>query len=275
MAADDPKDQTMDDAWNIYEASMAEVEAELQTRIEQEARKKKRISGKVRDQFFYDNPEDLPFMKEIPSSSKDKQSYIPMDTEPTEDTSRGRRRPPSKIKTNGGSENTSQKKTKQTPQEPQPMIVNKEGEQQKRTKNKQPTSAAEKKKRKQEEKEVSKTQELLDRIQKRSEKNEAKLLKEQQKAEAKKEKEAKKAEAEAARASRSMTHGVEKIENQSRSFWGRQTITVLKQQAELRGHRFTDQETKGVEKRVNGAITKFKRFKKEDYLDTLLKILKI
>ena len=70
-------------------------------------------------------------------------------------------------------------------------------------------------------------------------------------------------------------HGVELIENKNKSFWYKQTITVLKQQAELRGHRFTDQETKGGEKRINGVITKFKRFKKEDYLDTLLNILKI
>ena len=52
-------------------------------------------------------------------------------------------------------------------------------------------------------------------------------------------------------------------------------MSVLKQQAELRGHRFTDQETKGGERRINGVITKFKRFKKEDYLNVLFKILKI
>ena len=40
-------------------------------------------------------------------------------------------------------------------------------------------------------------------------------------------------------------HGVGLIENKSMSFWKSQNITILKQQAELRGHRFTDLETKG------------------------------
>ena len=53
------------------------------------------------------------------------------------------------------------------------------------------------------------------------------------------------------------------------SFWKSQNITILKQQAELRGHRFTDLETKG-----GGPKSKFKKSKREDYLETLLKLLK-
>ena len=44
---------------------------------------------------------------------------------------------------------------------------------------------------------------------------------------------------------------------------GKQNITIIKQQAELRGHRFNDLETKGGNTRVQGILTKFKKFKKE------------
>ena len=169
--------------------------------------------------------------------------------------------PRTKDKFKDGSENTIQKRNRKTPQEPEPMVVNKEGDQQKRTK-KEPASASEKKR---------KTKEELLKIQaeereaKKDEKLEAKLVKEVKKSRAKgvEPKNVK------------IIHGVELIENKNKSFWYKQTITVLKQQAELRGHRFTDQETKGGERRINGVITTFKRFQKEDYLDTLLNILKI
>ena len=105
-------------------------------------------------------------------------------------------------------------------------------------------------------------------------KEKTKKEKEEAKAEAKKEKEAKKAEAEAVKQA-SREHGVEKIENTSRSFWAKQTITILKHQAELRGHRFTDVETKGGNKIIKGASTKVKGFRKADYLDILLKLMKI
>ena len=55
--------------------------------------------------------------------------------------------PRAKDKFKDGSENTIQKRSRKTPQEPEPMVVNKEGDQQKRTK-KEPASASEKKKRK-------------------------------------------------------------------------------------------------------------------------------
>ena len=43
------------------------------------------------------------------------------------------------------------------------------------------------------------------------------------------------------------------IENTNPSFWKKQNIGVIKTQAELRGRRFTDLETKGEE---NGVIGK-------------------
>ena len=62
---------------------------------------------------------------------------------------------------------------------------------------------------------------------------------------------------------------MELIENNNKSFWKKQNLTVIKSQAELRGHRFTDLETKG-----GGVKSKFKKFKKNDYLEVLFKILK-
>ena len=69
-------------------------------------------------------------------------------------------------------------------------------------------------------------------------------------------------------------HSIEKIENNKRSFWKGQTISVIKEQAEIRGHRFDDLETKG-EKKVHGVLHKAKKFKKDDYLEILYKLLKI
>ena len=75
---------------------------------------------------------------------------------------------------------------------------------------------------------------------------------------------------EAASSSTRKEHGVGLIENRNPSYWKKQNITVIKSQAELRGHRFTDLETKG-----GGVKSKFKQIKKNDYLDVLFKILKI
>ena len=85
-------------------------------------------------------------------------------------------------------------------------------------------------------------------------------------------KEEKAAEKEAAKARRE--HGVEKIEGKDKDWWKKQTMAFIKLQAELRGHRFTDVETKG-ETTVKGVKTKFKAFKKPDYLKVLLNILKL
>ena len=65
-------------------------------------------------------------------------------------------------------------------------------------------------------------------------------------------------------------HGVELIENTTRSFWKKQNIGIIKVQAELRGRRFTDLETKGEE---NGVIGN--KFKKKEYLEALFEVLKI
>ena len=69
-------------------------------------------------------------------------------------------------------------------------------------------------------------------------------------------------------------HGVEKIEGKDKDWWRKRTLAFIKLQAELRGHRFTDIETKG-ETTVKGVKTKFKAFKKPDYLKVLLNILKL
>ena len=69
--------------------------------------------------------------------------------------------------------------------------------------------------------------------------------------------------------------GVEIINNNSKSFWQGQGISILKLQCELRGKRFTDAETKGTSKYVKGIFTKVKPMRKKDYLDVLLKMLKI
>ena len=89
--------------------------------------------------------------------------------------------------------------------------------------------------------------------------------------------EAKKAarEVKAAKAEARKEPGVDKIEGKSKSWWSGQNITNLKLQAELRGHRFNDLETKGKTSTVQGVKTKIKKFKKPDYLKVLLNILKL
>ena len=84
---------------------------------------------------------------------------------------------------------------------------------------------------------------------------------------------AKKAALEAFKARRE--HGVEKIDGQPKTWWERQTVAIIKQEAELRGHRFTDLETKGGQSTVLGVKTKMNKFKKDDYLRVLFKMLKL
>ena len=83
----------------------------------------------------------------------------------------------------------------------------------------------------------------------------------------------KKAALEALKARRE--HGVEKIDGQPKTWWERQTVAIIKQEAELRGHRFTDLETKGGQSTVLGVKTKMNKFKKDDYLRVLFKMLKL
>ena len=73
-------------------------------------------------------------------------------------------------------------------------------------------------------------------------------------------------EAKAAKAEARKEHGVDKIEGKDKKWWGKQNITIIKQQAELRGHRFNDLETKRGTSTINGVKTKFKKLKKENYL---------
>ena len=69
--------------------------------------------------------------------------------------------------------------------------------------------------------------------------------------------------------------GVEIINNNSKSFWQGQGISILKLQCELRGKRFTDAETKGTTRSVNGKKIKVKRMMKLDHLNALLNLLNI
>jgi hypothetical protein len=255
-------DMTVDDE---TDKEMHNVDVEAERRKEQEKKKKKK-AAEIVSRHLGEDVRDLPYLQEVSSSSTSKPSYIPMATDlPAEDTSRGRGRPPTKVKTNDGGENTTQKRTRKTPQEPKPMIVNSEGDQQKRAKKESASSSEKKKRRTKEEKHLLKIQAAEEREAKRDEKLENKVVKEVKKSKAKG----------VEPKSGTVIHGVDLIENKNKSFWKQQNITVLKQQAESRGHRFTDEETKGGNRRVNGVMTKFKKFKKEDYLDTLLKILKI
>ena len=69
--------------------------------------------------------------------------------------------------------------------------------------------------------------------------------------------------------------GIELINNMDKSFWEKQNSMTIKFQCELRGKRFSDAETKGSSRYVNGKFTKVKPMRKKDYLDVLLKMLKI
>ena len=69
--------------------------------------------------------------------------------------------------------------------------------------------------------------------------------------------------------------GIEKIEGKSRAWWSRQNITTIKTQAELRGHRFMDLDTKGGKVKKDGTFVKQKRFSKQVYLEVLYKLLNI
>ncbi len=70
-------------------------------------------------------------------------------------------------------------------------------------------------------------------------------------------------------------HGVKIDENKNKSYWKGKPIQYIKEQAQLRGHRFTNLEMKGGTKAVKGKIEKVKKFGKQDYLEVLFKILKI
>ena len=70
-------------------------------------------------------------------------------------------------------------------------------------------------------------------------------------------------------------HGLDKIEGKSRAWWKRQNVTTIKAQAELRGHRFTERETKGGVTIRGGKSIKQPRMLKDDYLAVLYRLLGI
>ncbi len=55
----------------------------------------------------------------------------------------------------------------------------------------------------------------------------------------------------------------------------KQTIQVIKDQAELRGHRFNDLDVKGGKIRKSGNTIKIKRMAKSDYLGVLFTMIGI
>ena len=70
-------------------------------------------------------------------------------------------------------------------------------------------------------------------------------------------------------------HGVKVDENTNRSYWKGKPVAYLKTQAELMGHRFTDEEMKGSKKLVKGKMEKVKKFGKSEYLNVIYGLLKI
>jgi len=68
-------------------------------------------------------------------------------------------------------------------------------------------------------------------------------------------------------------HGTNLIEGETRKWWGRQNIARIKEQAELRGHRFSDLDTKGGMVKKDGKKVKEKKMAKADYLKVLIKKL--
>ena len=64
--------------------------------------------------------------------------------------------------------------------------------------------------------------------------------------------------------------GITKIDGKTAKWWARQNITTLKVQAELRGHYFTDLDTKGGMVKKDGKMKKEKRLSKQEYLKVVL-----
>ena len=73
---------------------------------------------------------------------------------------------------------------------------------------------------------------------------------------------------------RSIQKGVIKLESKPLSWWNNKAnIAHIKEQAELRGYRFSDIETKGGIAPGSGSMTKQTKFKKSDYLRVLTSLL--
>ena len=217
---------------------------------------------KIVSNFLGESVNDLPYLSVASSSNQ------PMILEPAEDTSRPRGRPPKTdkvIKLYNDSEDT------------MPMVVNIEGEQQKRTKEKMPSVSPPPRKRLNKKQMIEK-QQLEDKQDALIERQIKGFLKGESKAELKKQiKEEDKPKVSLENQDKPKpTHAVELVENKTKSWWKQQNIAFIKVQAELRGHRFSDLETKGGTIKSAGGVKKISgKFKKQDYLDVLFKILKI
>ena len=129
-------DMTVDD---VADEEMHNVDVEAERRKEQEKKKKKQ-AAEIESRHLVENVRYLPYLQGMSSSSTGPLIYKPMDTE----------EPRTKDKFKDGSENTIQKRISKKPQEPEPMVVNKEGDQEKRAKKE---SASERKKRRTKEEE--------------------------------------------------------------------------------------------------------------------------
>ena len=274
IAPDDMPDTAMEDA----EAAEEEEKERVKRR---ERNIKKLVSTNLGETV-----DELPFLRSSAASSS-------TDVLLTEDTKRKRGRPKNIAineppKGDTGGEDT-KKRGRKKQQDSVPMIVETIVEDPKRkniiedtggetTKKRGRKTNAEKEKRKAEgneppKKKQNKQEKELMRIQDAIDKAAAKEAVREAKAAAKEaDREETAAEKEAAKARKE--HGVEKTEGKDKNLWKKQTLAFIKLQAELRGHRFTDTETKG-DTTVQGVKTKIKKFKKPDYLKVLLNILKL
>ena len=67
-------------------------------------------------------------------------------------------------------------------------------------------------------------------------------------------------------------HGTKLLENSNVSFWKKQNMGFIKDQAQLRGVVFTDLENKGGQKTNHrGVIIKFDKYKKKKLFECIIK----
>ena len=268
IAQDDKSDTAMEEA----DAAMEEADAAEQRLREQEERRNQMIKN-LASKNLGEIVTDLPYLPSSSASSSNviaKPKNVPEEL-PAEDTSRPRGRPPKRDKPiviSDDTENTQQKRVRKP-----------KAEAQKRKQEENESLPPQKKQTKDVLKKIkaamSKSNKADDIQLKQIEKAVAKADEVVKKAAKEKADQAatKKAALEALKARRE--HGVEKIDGQPKTWWERQTVAIIKQEAELRGHRFTDLETKGGQSTVLGVKTKMNKFKKDDYLRVLFKMLKL
>ena len=225
-------DMTVDDA---TDAAMQDIEADEQEARAQEQRRTQNIVN-VASRHLGEDVRDLPY---LPISSASSSSKGPYPDLPAEDTSNPRGRPPKNPAMNDGSENTTQKRGRKplvAGVGSNPMIVNDEGTQQKRSKSGDTPSPPPTKKQK-EEKEMKKIQKAIEQ----ADKAEAKQMIKIEKAVAKADKAAAKAAAKSkARGSKDSSDGDVEISgvsinrNKTMKFWREQRAKELGNQLKLR-----------------------------------------